>query len=183
VKDRSGNPYYDDPAYADYPVVMLDADEAAAYCRWAGRRLPSEAEWEKAARGTDGRLYPWGNAQPDCTLTNYFYCSKKTAEVTAFAAGASPYGVLNMTGNVWEWTADWYAADYYAQSPERNPTGPATGTFHTLRGGGFATLAANLRLTGRVGSLYHWADGEVGIRCALSVAAMDARPSGPTLTP
>ena len=173
ISSKTRKAYYGNPAYDNYPAIMLDGDEAAAYCRWVGRRLPTEAEWEKAARGTDARRYPWGSENPDCSRANYLGCSNPadTTEVTAQPAGASPYGALNMAGNVWEWTADWYAADYYVQSPERNPTGPAAGQEHTLRGGGLTTLKHDLRVTNRTGGVYHWADGEVGFRCALSVTS------------
>ena len=133
---------------AEYPVVGVSWYEAEAFARWADARLPTEAEWEKAARGTDGRIWPWGNAW-DGTRLNY--CDKKCtyawkdyavndgyeyiAPAGQYAAGASPYGALDMAGNVWEWAADWYDETYYLVSPERNPVGPSAGFFRVLRGG------------------------------------------------
>lgn len=144
-KDLSStdNPYLHDPAYADHPVVEIKWEQAAAYAAAIGGRLPTEAEWEKAARGTSALIYPWGNSPPDNQHANF--SGTGTQPVGSYPTGASPYGVLDMAGNVKEWVADWYALNYYKDSPLRNPTGPAEGHERVLRGGFYGSNAASIR--------------------------------------
>lgn len=131
--------YYGNSEYGNYPVVFVNWDQANTYCRWAGGRLPTEAEWEKAARGGDNRLYPWGNEPPTADLANIHYLYGDTTPVDAFQSGASPYGVLNMSGNVWEWVADWYQPGYYSTSPSTDPLNTMSNLegFRSGRGGSF----------------------------------------------
>ena len=154
----------------DHPVVNITWDDAGAYAQWAGASLPTEAQWEKAARGGDGRVFPWGNEWDAWKCSNSVgdLHPGKTSPVGSFAAGASQYGVLDMAGNVWQWCADWYDDNYYRNSPARNPTGPATGTARVLRGGGWYNFnAGNFRVACRS---WYFTTGRyyiVGFRCVV----------------
>jgi iron(II)-dependent oxidoreductase len=145
--------YVDDPRFSgnNRPAMGITYEDAEAYAKWANKRLPTEAEWEKAARGEKERIYPWGNEfSPDkvnCATDIDGY--KTTAPVNAFPEGASPYGVFNMAGNVWEWCTDFYNATYYYVSPPRNPKGPKNEERHVLRGGSWNNSRFNTRTTGR----------------------------------
>ncbi len=153
------------------PVVYVTWEESRAYCQWAGARLPTEAEREKAARGTDGRLYAWGNEEPspERAVFRVSWGYGHPAEVDSHPLGASPYGALHMGGNLWEWCEDWYEKDYYDASPFENPTGPPAGTAHVVRGGSWdsrpAVLNASVRSWGHRG----YRDGDFGFRCAMSI--------------
>jgi serine/threonine-protein kinase len=130
--------YYGNSQFDNYPVINVTWDMANIYCsKWAGRQLPTEAQWEKAARGPNGNMYPWGNNAPNTTLLNYYQNVGDTTEVGKYPNGASPYGALDMAGNVWQWVADWYQSGYYATlgNNASNPQGPASGDVRVLRGG------------------------------------------------
>ncbi len=164
----------------ELPVVGINWEQAATYCEWVGGRLPTEAEWEKAARGMDGRLYPWGNKFDGKRLS---YCDTNcmadsrdrtvndgyrfTAPTGAFPAGASPYGVLDMSGNVWEWTADWYDVDAYSNLANNNPTGPEDGLQRVIRGGSWYYHGRNLRVTKRHKDTPTARDNNIGFRCVV----------------
>jgi formylglycine-generating enzyme required for sulfatase activity len=162
--DTRGN-YFTDPAFANYPVLNVTWDQADAFCRAAGKRLPTEAEWEYAASGGDGRLYPWGNTF-DPTLVPVQ--SNDTVAVGSFPGGASPLGVLDMAGNALEWVSDWYDPGYYAVAPPENPTGPGTGSRKVLRGGSFGNPDASIYINSRrFNRPPNGADVDIGFRCAM----------------
>jgi formylglycine-generating enzyme required for sulfatase activity len=147
--------YFNNEEYKDYPVVHVTWEQAGAYCTWAERRLPTEAEWERAARGDDFRNYPWGDEPPSEIYANFNRLIDDTSRVGSYAAGASPFGALDMTGNVWEWVADFYGTDYYKNSPEFNPTGPARSSTYlrVIRGGSFQDEWTDLRVSKRGAAL------------------------------
>ena len=165
--------YFGNPEYDHYPVTNVSWHQANTYCQWAGGDLPTEAQWEKAARGTDGRTYPWGNESPTCQLTNFnngtyenpAHCKGDTSLVSDSESGASPYGALNMAANVSEWVRDWYGP--YQSGDTQNPEGPSSGTARVIRGGSWFSYYRVIRATYRVGGNPADADCVFGFRCVL----------------
>lgn len=162
----------------DHPVVHVTWDDAMAFCHWVSDesgqvvRLPTEAEWERAARGTDGRCYPWGDAAPDGSRANIGRRVSSTTPVGTYSpAGDSPCGCTDMVGNVWEWCNDWYAVDAYASAPQNNPTGPDVGTFRAVRGGAWYAEDDFARAALRLWRAPDQPHGLVGFRCVMAASA------------
>ncbi len=165
----------------DTPVVEINWRDAKDYCEWAGGDLPSEAEWEKAARGSDGRMFPWGNTAPDGKNANYcdVNCPKYWAYHNIndgfkfisppgfFPEGASPYGALDMAGNVWEWTNDWFKVSAYREAERENPRGPLHGKYRVIRGGAWDIGGADIRVSNRGVSDPTFKSDDLGFRCII----------------
>jgi formylglycine-generating enzyme required for sulfatase activity len=148
-------------------VVFVSWADANNYCLWTGWHLPTEAQWEKAARGTDGRSFPWGEADPSFSIRYLNYHSQDTAEVGSYPDGASPYGALDMAGNVGEWVQDWFSVDYYSHPPASNPLGPDSGQYRVWRGGSWANTSTEwIRTYNRTGNLPTDYSSGLGFRCA-----------------
>lgn len=177
-----------------HPVVQVSWNDAQAYCTWVGRRLPSEAEWEKAARGLQGLEYPWGDKRENVALLNFADANlistwaninvddgyQFTSPVGNYPEGASPYGVLDMAGNVWEWVADWYNQNYYSIIPQENPKGPDTGIQRVIRGGGWFNIILPVHTRGML--LPDETYDSTGFRCARDYKETD-QPEQVILTP
>jgi formylglycine-generating enzyme required for sulfatase activity len=162
--------FMNEPLHQKRPVVNVSWSDAATYCKWAGKRLPTEAEWEKAARGTDGRLYPWGNEAPTRLHANFgkkeWASHMALVPVGMFEMGKSPYGIYDLAGNAWEWVNDWYDHDYYKKSPTKNPQGPSTGKSKVVRGGNWLYVQEFLRSSFRFNADPSGRQFGYGFRCA-----------------
>jgi formylglycine-generating enzyme required for sulfatase activity len=163
-----GTSTYMDETKEDHPVGCVDWYEASAYCEWSGGQLPTEAQWEKAARGTEAREYPWG-AEFDAALCNSSESAIGGSTPVGLYSpdGDSPYGLADVSGNLWEWVTDWYDIGYYAQSPSSNPTGPQGGENRAARGGSWYGNYCSVRTTYRYYNTPHGRSPGMGFRCVL----------------